>query len=784
MLMLGQGDNGGAVTNVVTEFMKKTSRGTKPIAADVKFFCLELCENLTKKWFDHWYALELKPEDEIDDQDRARKTAALECLDALFAGKISVPIEKYLARTKSQKDTTILKKLLEWAREIHGIFVKDGETSVEFGSHTHVDMREQLRPFRAKAHNAMYQGRGLQTSPWPFVEIIRYYLSNAILEQGNCIADVPGANDANMYRVEMANAYLQTCEFTIVTGEIKRILSDASYRQHYLDAHHRRYHGSVILFCTKSDELNDDGGSNLQLDTEAEEVILPIEERLKALRGEIDAIDEKVERNKKEIKRAQRGESNHYTDDETRLNTAPRSLQQLKEDNKALKLRKKEIPSLFPPLEKQCRDARVACRNRHVALGLDQNYRNDTGDDGGAKVFCLSNRMFMRYLRGYNHKVPEKTPTMSLESTQVLAACAYLYGIPSQGKTAILEHSVVFTIPALLDLIQMSCSKSTEARVEYVLKIVDRAIENLEVQIEALAAHCNETFVKTLWEALSDHGLQDTFDRCATASLADWDNNLAAATHRALVNKRGSYSQKRKGVARVDFNWNERLLSPVRDNIERAFRVVLDEACPAFQASAAQAIKSVFRDLNQTLKGDPQALAGDAYKLCIGNRLKAHEANITLQVQQATKKLFESFNAMKRKATRTNENDYFYDGMIPIYTGALQAKAQKGKTLKLARHEYLKQHIPGEEGPLRVIADFTREDAEEAVEEIRNYLRNNVIGVFRHIHNAFTGQKTRKENDSPEGQQFRKDLHMLVDKAREVMQGVVLESLERCKEHK
>jgi FixJ family two-component response regulator len=66
----------------------------------------------------------------------------------------------------------------------------------------------------------------------------------------------------------------------------------------------------------------------------------------------------------------------------------------------------------------------------------------------------------------------------------------------------------------------------------------------------------------------------------------------------------------------------------------------------------------------------------------------------------------------------------------------------------------------------------------------RHDLHIGVIGVFREIRNAFKGQKTRKENDTPEGQQFRKDLHTLVNKAREVMQGVVLESLEKCKAHK
>jgi hypothetical protein len=65
--MLGQDYNGGAVTNVVIKFIKKTPQGTKPVTAHVEFFCLELCENLIKKWFEHWHALEQKPEDEIDD---------------------------------------------------------------------------------------------------------------------------------------------------------------------------------------------------------------------------------------------------------------------------------------------------------------------------------------------------------------------------------------------------------------------------------------------------------------------------------------------------------------------------------------------------------------------------------------------------------------------------------------------------------------------------------------------------------------------------------------------
>jgi hypothetical protein len=107
-----------------------------------------------------------------------------------------------------------------------------------------------------------------------------------------------------------------------------------------------------------------------------------------------------------------------------------------------------------------------------------------------------------------------------------------------------------------------------------------------------------------------------------------------------------------------------------------------------------------------------------------------------------------------------------------------------GKTLMFARHEYLKKHIIDEDGPFQRIAEWTQEDAEVVVEEMRKDLRKGVVSVFEKISSLFERQKNNKQNDSPEGQQFRRDLHLLVDEARKVLDGVVKESLERCKAHR
>jgi hypothetical protein len=107
-----------------------------------------------------------------------------------------------------------------------------------------------------------------------------------------------------------------------------------------------------------------------------------------------------------------------------------------------------------------------------------------------------------------------------------------------------------------------------------------------------------------------------------------------------------------------------------------------------------------------------------------------------------------------------------------------------GKTATWARHEYLKKQIPGETGPFSYVASFTKEDADEIIKDVQKDLGKVVVGILVSIRQSFERQKTNKQNDTPEGQKFRRDLHQVVDEARKVMNGVVAESLERCKAHK
>ncbi|KAJ5046882.1 hypothetical protein J3E74DRAFT_288211 [Bipolaris maydis] len=571
-----------------------------------------------------------------------------------------------------------------------------------------------------------------------------------------------------------AEENLQQCEKTIVIVDIKRATSDQSFRQHYLDAHRRRHHGSVILVATRSDEMNDDGGSTMQLDVIAEEQLAPVEKKLDELTGEVQIIEQDIETNKNNIKHIRSiGNESSVTEDD-------RSKEILRASNKNLGTRKKELKKCIVSLEKERKDIRIACRNRVVATGLNQMYSQNTGDDAGAASFCVSNRMYMRYRRGYNTANPDKVPSMKLKDTQILALFNHIAGQPSQGKVAVLENVIQFKIPMLLSIFQMSCSKSTEARVEYITMILNQTIKDIELKIDKVEKRCHNKFLTELLAGLSKQELQDKFDSKAEKKLKELEK-MAAASHRALVKNQGKWHQKKLGIKH---DVNAALLSFVASDIDSRFRQTIEGGPSSFKAHAAHTIKTSFRELNKLLKDDPQALMGDAYQTCFGNNVVDHEKNITLTVEVATTKLRQGLIEVFGKAIKPTEKGYMHESMASVYKEAELQKPGKRQKLMEVRHAYLKEKTLGLQGVFPAIKEWIKEDVEKLISNTCKEFRKEVVGILETIRDAFQRQKHSKEHDTPEGQRFRKELHELFAEASRILKGPVVESLERCKEYK
>jgi hypothetical protein len=263
----------------------------------------------------------------------------------------------------------------------------------------------------------------------------------------------------------------------------------------------------------------------------------------------------------------------------------------------------------------------------------------------------------------------------------------------------------------------------------------------------------------------------------------------------------GKYCQKKLGI---NFDLNAKLLSAVTPTIESAFRAAIETGPLSFTAQAAQTIKTSFGNLNKTLKGiftgpgfsllviltnifmidDPQALVGDAYQTCFGNNLAGYEKHITAKVEKAKKKLRLGLIEVDQKAGKSTEGGYLHDAMDPIYTQAELERPKKGQKLKDVRHQYLKEKTIGLQGPFPDIAEWVKEEINDIITETCEKLSEDVVSMLKTIRVAFERQKQRKEHDTLEGQRFRKELHELVAEASRILEGVVVKSLEKCKEYK
>ena len=104
--------------------------------------------------------------------------------------------------------------------------------------------------------------------------------------------------------------------------------------------------------------------------------------------------------------------------------------------------------------------------------------------------------------------------------------------------------------------------------------------------------------------------------------------------------------------------------------------------------------------------------------------------------------------------------------------------------MKLVRCQYLKEAIPGPTGPFTAIARESKQAADEVILQATGSLQKKLDMMLHRVQLEFERMKDRKESDTEVGRLFRKELHELVDEARRILNGVVHESLNLCKQFK
>jgi len=87
-------------------------------------------------------------------------------------------------------------------------------------------------------------------------------------------------------------------------------------------------------------------------------------------------------------------------------------------------------------------------------------------------------------------------------------------------------------------------------------------------------------------------------------------------------------------------------------------------------------------------------------------------------------------------------------------------------------------------GPFRTLADQLEEELNSALHTQMASLKGGLSKIFTNVKMQFTLMAANKDNDTPEGKLFRKQLHELVEEARKVMDGPVKRALEVCRQYR
>lgn len=116
-------------------------------------------------------------------------------------------------------------------------------------------LRSMIQPFVTTVEDPYVQGTSLQCCLWSFVKKVRVCQKSRILEQG-IIADCPGTTYKNRLGLESTGWYLQECGQNIVVNKMDRAVGHASLHNHINKAFRGRRSGSMIVICTRSDDIN------------------------------------------------------------------------------------------------------------------------------------------------------------------------------------------------------------------------------------------------------------------------------------------------------------------------------------------------------------------------------------------------------------------------------------------------------------------------------------------------------------------------------------------------
>ncbi|KAL2063118.1 hypothetical protein VTL71DRAFT_6190 [Oculimacula yallundae] len=530
----------------------------------------------------------------IDEQTRleAKSKLAWDTLYAAFGSKPELT-ENYLRDTSDGAEARIQRKLQDWTATLE--WPGDSHESGWLGTaETVSECKDQTRRF-------------LSGNLWPFIKVIRIYLSSQVLRTG-------GFHDSNNARVAAAETYMNKCDEIFVVADINRVSTNRNVETIFQKAlgsnlANGRPSQGVSLICTKSEDFDVDE----IIDKFYSDRRLPDTRKVARLREKLDEIESEPER--------------------------PGALQRRDECQN-------ELNYIF-----------MTARNDYIKSLVQRNHAA-LFQGRHLSVFCVSNKSYQHYRRRHGaHDLPVK-------GSGIPALRRHCHTIPAQAQFRIAHHFLTVSMKGLVQQVQLWLAGGSQetmpndATVQRLLGTIQNELEQTTSESVAAALDSQKSIGKECLIQPMTTNLGIWTQSALTASMR-W-RALHHTQYRAFLRHYGDYG----GTARcAPGNWNLELIESMVNDLSLCWDDIDNRLATSMDTLENLVTNSLEALLDQVENFNGAPLFANALRTMINATRYAF-----IESKERLETLLES---IKRNATSNHHSAYIYKAMDPVYRACI-----------------------------------------------------------------------------------------------------------------
>ncbi|PVH75179.1 hypothetical protein DL98DRAFT_658308 [Cadophora sp. DSE1049] len=656
---------GAACTSVVTEYRSRRPEHTAKYTIEIDRMTDSEIEDLLNEllWsYRFFHITDLDDQNmRIDEQTRleAQSKLAWDTLQAAFGSHRELT-EIYLQDTSSGAEARIKDQLKLWTRALE--WPGDSHESGWLGTaETVSECKSKTRQF-------------LMGNLWPFIKIIRIYLSSQVLRSGAILADLPGFHDSNNARVKAADDYMYHCDEVFVVADITRVSTNRNVElifQKSLGSNltNGRPSQGVALICTKSEDLDvDEISTNFFSDRTN-----PDTGRVRLLQEVIEEIDSDPDR--------------------------PGALRQRDEAQD-------ELNYLFMTARNDFIERLV--RRNHAALFNNRRL----------SIFCVSNKAYKE------HRKRSRAHELPILGSGIPALRTHCHKIPAQAQFRIAHHFLTVSLKGLVQRVQLWLAGGSQetmpndATVQRLLETIQRDLRdntsNCVIQArESQKNVAKECLIQPMTTNLT------TWTQAALEVSYEW----SALHHTQIAGFCRNYGSW--GSGKVPYTeWNLDLIRYMIDAMAMCWEDHAERAATSMDELKRQILVSLDGLLSQVRDFSGAPLFAEALETKIDSIKHAFdgtEADLNSKLE-----------VIKRDASFNHKSGYIYQIMLPAYRDCCM---DSGDGVTARRIKRMREAIGSARSPVLFTAIRSRlqNAVFELIKDILKDLHREINEILRQI---------------------------------------------------